>query len=392
MSRARGSRGTGTVVERGGKWYVRRSVTLPNGRRSRPLGRPYPTREAAERARDGAKETAGSAPWTWGAIFDELLDELSVELVESRQESYLAIVDRHIRLHLRPRIGSMVARETTSKDLDRLWRDLRDLSLSPKYVKNIRGTLSMAATAAIERQVLDRNIVIERRSRSRRRKSGRRQGRPLIVPFNEQEAIRLRRWLVANWPRRSENALVLLCSLETGARRGETLGLRWTGVDYEAGTLTYVEQVLWITQPQPRRLELRPLKTDESERTISVSPLLLDQLRLHQERVGRAGEELVFSHPDGRLRNPDKVNDFVSRNLPWGTEIGLPRRPQPHLLRHTHASLLLAAGLPVTEVSARLGHSIPSTTLNFYAHAVEAHRDRTALAWDTLLGDDAAPD
>jgi integrase len=312
-------------------------------------------------------------------------------MVESGQESYLAIIDRHIRLHLRPRVGSRVARETTSKDLDRLWRELRDVPLSPKYVRTIRGTLSIAAAAAVEWQVLDRNIVIERRSRSRRRRSGRRLGRPQIVPFNEQEAIRLRRWLVANWHRRSENALVLLCSLETGARRGETMGLRWTGVDFEAGTLTYVEQVLWITKPPPRRLELRPLKTDESERTISVSPLLLDQLRLHQERVGRAGEELVFSHPDGRLRNPDKVNDFVSRNLPWHTEIGLPRRPQPHLLRHTHASLLLATGLPVTDVSARLGHSIPTTTLNVYAHAVEAHRDRTALAWDALLRDDAAP-
>jgi integrase len=41
-----------------------------------------------------------------------------------------------------------------------------------------------------------------------------------------------------------------------------------------------------------------------------------------------------------------------------------------HRLRHTHASLLLAKGRPVTEVSARLGHKDVRTTLTVYAHAL----------------------
>ena len=149
MGRARGSRGTGTVVERGGKWYVRRSVTLPNGKRSRPLGRPYPTKAAAERARESHDVAIGSAPWTWDAIFDQLLDELTTTLLENEQEAYFDTIERHIRLHLRPRLGKQVARETKPEDLERLWRDLLAAPHAAKYVTTIRGTLSLATAAAL---------------------------------------------------------------------------------------------------------------------------------------------------------------------------------------------------------------------------------------------------
>jgi integrase len=129
----------------------------------------------------------------------------------------------------------------------------------------------------------------------------------------------------------------------------------------------------------------------ESERTISVSPLLLEQLRLHRAAVRGIGDRLVFCHEDGRPRNPDKLNDFVARNLPWQTEIGLDQRPQPHLLRHTHASLLLLAGETITNVSERLGHSVSTTTLVVYAHAVRVSRDNAASLWDDLLKRPAVP-
>lgn len=41
-----------------------------------------------------------------------------------------------------------------------------------------------------------------------------------------------------------------------------------------------------------------------------------------------------------------------------------------HALRHTNASMLLSNHIPLLEVAARLGHSIPSHTINLYAHAI----------------------
>jgi integrase len=364
---------------------------LPNGKRSRPLGRPYPTREAAERAQAAFDAPDVTQPWTWGAIFDRYLTDLFDIAIEEERESYYDITERHIRLHLRPRIGGWVASETTSKQLKDLWRDLLAVPLQPKYVTNIRGTLSAVTNEAISWSVLDRNVVPEAKvpshggRRSRRRKSGSPKPTPDVIPYNEIEADGLQKWLVENWPKRSENALALLCCLQTGARRGETFGLRVSGIDFDNCLVTFVEQVVWVKIPLPKRLELRSLKSDGSERTISVSPVLLDELRRHLDRTGRMGDDLVFCHPDGGLRDPDRINVFVRDHLPWETEIGLPRPPQPHLLRHTHASLLLAAGMSPAEVSARIGHSIPTTTLEFYAHSVKAHRDRGALIWDDLL-------
>lgn len=46
-------------------------------------------------------------------------------------------------------------------------------------------------------------------------------------------------------------------------------------------------------------------------------------------------------------------------------------RPIPlHGLRHTHATILLSAGVPVHIVSARLGHANPTITMNVYAHCL----------------------
>ena len=54
-----------------------------------------------------------------------------------------------------------------------------------------------------------------------------------------------------------------------------------------------------------------------------------------------------------------------------------------HDLRHLHATQLLAAGVPVRTVSGRLGHANAATTLNVYAHFLEAS-DRQAA--DVIAG------
>lgn len=54
-----------------------------------------------------------------------------------------------------------------------------------------------------------------------------------------------------------------------------------------------------------------------------------------------------------------------------------------HSLRHTNASLLIAAHVPITTVSGRLGHAQTSTTLNFYASAIQS---ADAAAADALEG------
>jgi integrase len=57
----------------------------------------------------------------------------------------------------------------------------------------------------------------------------------------------------------------------------------------------------------------------------------------------------------------------------------------PHGLRHLHASLLLHEGLPVTAVSARMGHANPQITLRLYAHALPGQDAQAAEAMNRAL-------
>jgi integrase len=60
----------------------------------------------------------------------------------------------------------------------------------------------------------------------------------------------------------------------------------------------------------------------------------------------------------------------------------LPKGVSLHTLRHTHGSHLLAAGVPLTDVSKRLGHVNPHVTATVYAHALPGRDDLAAAAWE----------
>ena len=90
---------------------------------------------------------------------------------------------------------------------------------------------------------------------------------------------------------------------------------------------------------------------------------------------------LVFSTIEGGLLSPNNVTRSWSRALQTR---GLPQ-VSFHSLRHTHASMLLRAGVPVLTVSRRLGHSTASMTLDVYAHLLPDADAAAAKAIEALL-------
>jgi hypothetical protein len=169
----------------------------------------------------------------------------------------------------------------------------------------------------------------------------------------------------------------------TGARRGETLALRWSDFDAEAKTLR-IERALEDTKSQGIRL--KGPKTERGERTIAIDDGLVSLLRAEREKHLR----VTAGIPDGAVANlslvklADGVLIFPS---PAGSDLDLtrPRRPRNvtkefarhsaklgfaglrfHDLRGTHETLLLDAGVPVHVVAARCGHD-PAVLLRSYA-------------------------
>jgi integrase len=104
-----------------------------------------------------------------------------------------------------------------------------------------------------------------------------------------------------------------------------------------------------------------------------------DQFRQQFGPDYRADLDLIFANPDGSPLKPDSVSASVSLlfrklKLPLGTSL--------HSLRHTHASELLDAGVPLPVVSARLGHASIRVTADIYSHAIHGQDDEAVRRWE----------
>lgn len=123
------------------------------------------------------------------------------------------------------------------------------------------------------------------------------------------------------------------------------------------------------------RVHVGPPKTRSGVRNVPLDSLTVEILRLHKSRQeaeqhnwgdGYLDQGLVFAREDGSMLQPEGVS---RRFRAAATRAGLPAI-RFHDLRHTSASLALAAGVAMKVVSDRLGHSTIGITADLYTHVV----------------------
>ena len=157
--------------------------------------------------------------------------------------------------------------------------------------------------------------------------------------------------------------MCLRLAAATGARRGEVVAIRW--VDLKGSRLTIRRS---LVESEGQLFERRTKTGSKGHRTIAVDAetmRAIDALRVRQRAIAKEHE----------LPEPVYVFSFDAGVTPWRPDYvslaygRLSRREyRLHDLRHYHATQLLAAGVPVTTVSKRLGHTSTAVTLNTYGH------------------------
>lgn len=169
--------------------------------------------------------------------------------------------------------------------------------------------------------------------------------------------------------------------LALGLRSGETLGLPWRAVDLSGGRLTVYQAVRRVEQGS--RLVIAEVKTPHSRRTLSLPNDVLKELDSQQKLLVAEGRrsELVVATNTGKPVDPTNARRSFER-LARAADVPPIR---VHDLRHTHASLALAAGVPIEVVSRRLGHASIGITLNTYRHLYEPELQAATLTLDQLL-------
>ncbi|MBR3237226.1 MAG: site-specific integrase [Oscillospiraceae bacterium] len=303
------------------------------------------------------------------------LAEFTGAVKDSTRTSYR----QHMNNHIIPALGAVKLSELTPAACQKFINDLsRVKGLSAKTVKNVHGVLHHALKQAVRLGYMRMNPT-EACTLPRIEKAK-------IEPLDTPEIKRLLDVLGDD-----VYSDLLRVDIFTGMREGEILGLQWSCVDFDRGTITIEKQ---LSRPRVKGEEYRftSLKNDKP-RTVQPAPFVMQILKRQRRRqaeqriqVGGAWDDcgfpdLVFTSETGKYLN----YTIVLRHLKKALEVaGLPEK-RFHDLRHTYAVSSLQAGDDVKTVQENLGHHTAAFTLDQYGHVTESMRQASAQRMEAFI-------
>lgn len=257
-------------------------------------------------------------------------------------------------------------------------RKLAD-GLSGKTVSYIRQTLRTALNDAVRWNLVPRNVAAVVPAPRKQYKE--------ITPLQPEEI-----GVLLEAIRDSRHRPLYITALGLGLRQGEVLGLKWSDVDLERGTLRVQRQL----QRFEGKLTISEPKSKQARRALDVPAFVAEalrdqQLRLEDERqfMGERWQEHDFVFPNtfgGPIEARVLLRDFRRRLDPVGLA-----HIRFHDLRHSCATMLLVEGVPPRVVMEILGHSEIRLTMETYSHVIPALRRDAADRIDGALRRATAP-
>lgn len=279
-----------------------------------------------------------------------------------------------IDLYIKPHLGHVVLQDLRAHHLDHFYSAIRTgrkgRPLSSTTLRRIHSVLRSALSTAVRRRLIAYSPAehVELAPDRTRQPS----------TWNPEQC---RTFL--NFSTNDDLAPLYYLMLVTGLRRGEAIGLRWMDIDLERACLSVRQQIVDI---DGRRVIGQP-KTKRGARIVPLDPDTTGLLERLRSQAGKATRRtLVFGRPAGVPVRPD----YVSRHFQvLARQAGLPVI-RLHDLRHTNASLALAAGVDIKVVSDRLGHSTTAITADLYTHVDRGVGREAAHRIASVLGADVS--
>ncbi|MFE3600768.1 tyrosine-type recombinase/integrase [Streptomyces sp. NPDC059142] len=255
----------------------------------------------------------------------------------------------------------------------------RRRKLSPKTIRNVHGLLSGICQSAVERNPPLRTKNPCAGTRLPRKDDG---VEDEMVFLERDEWALLRTHLVDQDARELADTLA-----ETGARWGEITALQPRDLVRRNGRPAIRIQRAW-KRDEDGAAYLGAPKTVKARRTLVITSNL-DQM-LRRRAKGITPDDLLFQGPKG-----GRWDTWTFRSLRWHPAIegarteGLTKAPRVHDLRHSHASWLIAAKVPLPAIQGRLGHESITTTVDRYGHLLDALDDEVVAAVDWAMNPNA---
>lgn len=313
-------------------WQLRLFVTTPDGLRRRPFNLGYKDEMSRQQANKRrlemlAKVNGGQLHHSGGMTFGDLVAKFMAlrgpSLKASTAGFYKQVIDRY----LLPAFEKLSLEQVTRLQVEQLMASKSNLAWATR--RGIRATVSVLFSAAIDWQLVDHNPAL-------RVKLGRQISRPKATLTPEQ----FRGLLAALDPKTN---LVVRVLAVTGMRISEAAGLRWSDIDWQAGTITVRRRFY--------RGNLDTPKSPASRRPHWVgSPILRELAQLQPTDDG-----YVFAGEDG---DPlDERHALLTKLRPQLRRLGLPLGNGWHTFRRLHVTLLQQAGATGLETMRMVGHT-----------------------------------
>lgn len=372
------ARKTGQIVGRGRHcWLVR--VFLGRDRRTRkrryhsrmvrgPIRHAQTYLNKVLRDRDLGRHVDG-ADISLNEYLDQWL-EISAKprLREKSYRSYESLLRRYVR----PSLGARNLAAICPLDIQAAYQQLNEHGLSARTVRYTHSVLRSAMRQAIRWRLLAEDPTNGAQLPRLRR-------REVQALSAEQSRLFLEAALGTPY------GPVFAVALTTAARPSEYLALKWQDINWERGTLSVTRTLERVSGAWG----FAETKRARSRRVIKLQEWVLELLEdLHAERKPKlpgnswsGASDLVFTMPSGRPIDSDKLARRFKSIL---EQAGLPTI-RLYDLRHTGATLALAAGVPPKVVSEQLGHASAAFTLDIYSHVLPHMQEEAAAKVESVL-------
>lgn len=381
---------TGSIYERKGIYYAivsyyvdgtrkQKSVStgLPvkgNKRRAleflENLKRTYETKESMENM-DGSRLLMTDYMDEWLKIVKPLVERATYK-------SYDNMVSARIRPHFEKL--NLLLTEVEPKHIKMLYDEILEQGYTTNTVIHYHAVLHQALAYAVKNDYILSNPA-DRVKRSKKNKH--------ISSFYTKEEILTLLDIAKDDP----IYIPIVLSAYYGFRRSETLGMRWSTIDFENKTITVNHKVTELTENGKTIVYAEDkLKTKSSYRTLPLIPVVEEKLLEHKAKLERNqklfGNSYCKEYMDyvcvdemGKLFRPN----FVSDHFAWLLKkYGLKKLTFKEL-RHSCASMLVAEGIPMKSIQEWLGHSNFSTTADIYSHIDYHAKQQSAAAIGNAL-------
>jgi integrase len=368
------------VTKRGDKYLARVSRQLDG--KQKELAKRFRLKKDAERWEREQKAKVERGEWTQPSkmTLNAYLDGW-LEGVQNANQRTREDYRRILATYIRPALGTVRLDQLSTTAIRAALSALSARGLAPRTVRYAHSVLRLALNSAVEDRLVIVNPAVAKR---------------MLPPINRREQavlsrVDVRRLLEAT----RETRLGALWNLlvYTGMRPAEALGLQWSDVDIAAKGL----RVRRVLVPQRKNSagqgwRLEEPKTDKSRRAIPLLPTTVDALTRLRDAQGAerlvAGEAyrdwgFVFATPLGEPLRGDVV--YKNHFLRALKAAGIPTVTL-YALRHTAATLLLEAGVPMKVVQERLGHSTMMLTADTYSHVSASLQARAVEELSRYVG------